>query len=664
MKVSVVANISIRLPVKNVGTGEEEVVSVPLKVDELVQLDIPDQPTNRFYPFTLQTKRLYISQQIRKRLQDTIIDSITQNLNNDISSLVEAVEDSPPRIITIRDFEDKDWRAYAKQNSTANFQIVSTGQAGNQPLFGQERVWRHTAPVWTNYQDTYFKNDKESGLTCAYEYLMEFSKNPQNSCKKAGRDKQTIDKYINWKGTKGEVFQQIFNKWFNRNKARFRIQDTSEYHPLPEVVSVGDLYCEWYDIKELDLSTEYSQVDEEKTLNVIDLLKWCIATSTRLNVIDCDGGHYLDYNPEEYVCFYPDLNLRKPKQFKGSILVKIANRHAYFEEEKDKKISYTKTKQKHNNRLEDSSYKKKNKTKGQKEHEEEVKATEFRYIGKYFDEEELKERARKYKQSCEPAIQAGVYTQQEIDKDVEDILDELNFIPPTPEQLVEFMDDKTYITHYYLGMSNLNGLISYIYKKLNRQPNKLTGRACSIDYATFGNLKLYSKAQPYENTSIDVRQLNKLIPKTKNEKGILPAISKIANLIHEQVSDEPDSIWSQFNPQMKRIFYESEIKPDVRKMKGDFKDEDELASYDLKRAYTNCLDNNKYGWCVYDVISQPKKYSGSFRPDWFYICKNKKDAEYPCIRGKGNLLYHGSLLQYCLEQVDIIYEIPPLRQLP
>ena len=49
MKVSVVANISIRLPVKNVGTGEEEVVSVPLKVDELVQLDIPDQPTNGFY---------------------------------------------------------------------------------------------------------------------------------------------------------------------------------------------------------------------------------------------------------------------------------------------------------------------------------------------------------------------------------------------------------------------------------------------------------------------------------------------------------------------------------------------------------------------------------------------------------------------------------------
>ena len=68
---------------------------------------------------------------------------------------------------------------------------------------------------------------------------------------------------------------------------------------------------------------------------------------------------------------------------------------------------------------------------------------------------------------------------------------------------------------------------------------------------------------------------------------------------------------------------------------------------------------------MYDVISQIEHYNDKFNPDWFYLAENLHEDAYPCINGENGklLLYHGSLLKYCLDKVIIKFQIPPAKEL-
>ena len=190
MKITVVEDILARVPTFNTGTGERQVQDLLLKDDVMTTIDIPDVPTNRFYPFTLQTRPLYIKQQVRKVLRNRILSTLQENLNKDVGFLTVEEVGSPPVIIEYP--EEVNWEQFARDNVDATFRIVSTGNTGG-VMFGEERVFRVNAPSWLKYKSNSFYQTQSKELTCGYEYLVKFSNNRRNSCYKNGKSKQAID---------------------------------------------------------------------------------------------------------------------------------------------------------------------------------------------------------------------------------------------------------------------------------------------------------------------------------------------------------------------------------------------------------------------------------------------------------------------------------------
>ena len=626
MKITVVEDILARVPTFNTGTGERQVQDLLLKDDVMTTIDIPDVPTNRFYPFTLQTRPLYIKQQVRKVLRNRILSTLQENLHKDVGFLTVEEVGSPPVIIEYPD--EVNWEQFARDNVDATFRIVSTGNTGG-VMFGEERVFRVNAPSWLKYKSNSFYQTQSKELTCGYEYLVKFSSDKRNSCYKNGKSKQAIDTAIQFQGYKGDIYHQIYNNWWEQNRTKIEADKPTErqIHPIPEYISVGDLYDEdgLYKVEECDITPKYSEYDIERTLSVKDLLRWCIASNIRLSVFDYDDTDYLSYNPADFYAEYPDI---KRKKQRGSIVVKVANSHAYFVEDKDIKTSVSQSKTRHKMKLEDESWSKQK----DKDPKDESSKKDLKVVS-------------------------------------HDNLTDYDFCPedkppPTLNELEMFMKDKGAFHHYYVGVTNLNGLVSVLYNR-GFVPDKLTGTAHTIHNATFGHLKLLSSRTKYERAyDENFSDLYELYPDLKSPYGIQPTTTTIGKYLLKKI-DPDESYLSMMNPQVKRMFYESEIKPDVRKCKYESDGRDTVmgSSFDLDKAYTNALLHNEYEWNVYDVISQPKKYRGRFNPSYFYLCINKTQ-EYPCIVGKGLILYHGSLLKYCLDKVDIKYYIPPKKTLP
>ena len=288
MKITLVENITaINLEVLDTGSGETEVVSLPISVDEPITLDIPDLPFNRYYPLTLQTLPLYVKQQVRQRLRDRVVKKFKDTHNKDISKLVGEEEDSPPRIVYHEvQLSDAEYRDFVRDHTDANFQVVMTdNQNLSSVLWGQERVWRLNAPRYLNYnQNILYQKTDENAMTCAYDYIhTKFNKAPH---KKLAKSKEAIDKVIQFKSKHGDKHDEIFKNWLVQYRDKMELEDVipQKVYPLPEIVEVGDLHDEMYKIDELDISKyQYNPKEKDETLSVMDIVKWCIVANVRTN---------------------------------------------------------------------------------------------------------------------------------------------------------------------------------------------------------------------------------------------------------------------------------------------------------------------------------------------------------------------------------------------
>tara|TARA_R110000824_G_scaffold166411_2_gene343184 strand:- start:1063 stop:4950 length:3888 start_codon:yes stop_codon:yes gene_type:complete len=632
MKITLVESIlAVNIPILDTSDGAIEEISFPISVDEPLTLTIPDRPSNRFYPLTLRTLPIYVRQQVKLKLRERVVKKFRESQNKDISVLVGEEEDSPPRIVyTEKEITPSEYEEFVQEHTDATYQVVKTSDVNlNSVLWGQERVWRQDAPRYLNYnQDILYQRTDDNGLTCAYDYIhTKFNKAPH---KKLAKSKGAIDNAIQFKSKKGNLHDSIFKQWLIQYRDKLNTEDIvpKEIYPLPEIVEVGDLHDEMYKIEELDIDDwKYNSKETDETLSVMDIVKWCIVANVRLNVFDYDNSEYLSYNPADFQNEYRDVIRLTNKR---TICVKIANKHAYFVEDADVKRSVSVSTTRRKLSLCDVGWSKDNSDK--KIDTKEELDNEY-HIGKKWVGEGGDDDGYEHP-SCRP--------------------------PPTQSDLYWWMKDEETLHHYYVGLPNINALVSDLYRQ-GIVPDKLTGSAHSIKVATFGNLKIYCWSNKPKESMDYYDDLYEHYPELKSNYGIIPTDTTIANHIYEKLDLPP--ILSMLNSQVRRMFFESEIKPDNRYRKNPYKyDINPLLSFDINKAYTTALEHNEYKWNVYDAVSQPQRYKGEFNPDYFYLAYNKIH-DYPCIRGSGLLLYHGSMLKYLLDKVDIMYYINPVEQL-
>ena len=600
-----------RIMIGNVSFSEQQARNIALQ---------KFRPDNR--------ERLYINREIRQKLIELIKDRIQYGMDNDIGGLVDEAG-SPPVLIEQEDgwFENQD--EWSKEHTTARFSVVKDNPYIQRLTFGNERVWRLNASKLNTI--TTFYEHKNKDLTCAYDYIVNRFSNV-SSFKKLSQNKQTIDRVIENPTTEA---QQIFDEWSKLYWDEFNnTNKNDEIHPLPEYISTDEIEDEeWFKINALDFNTDWLRKDDEKeTLSVIDIVKWCIRAKVRLNVIDHNNEFYLAYNPQMFKARYGQ-QLTNTRTI--SMIVKY--NHAYFitDTEVHNYLSAI-----HNNYTE--------------------KTTDFILTKKVEKEEKEKEGDEQDEvqrvQYVLPPTPETPWSHSNIDKHP----------PPTLDRLKSMMDGKE-MTHYYVDKSNLNGLVNILYKTCNIVPKSLSGGCHSVHSATYDKLKIYSnKRRPPNPEQLGLKRENliqmydklwELYPKLQNHWGILPTDTKIADEVYEGL--ELDDIKSMLNSQMRKIFYENEIKADNRSI--NLHNSNPVFSIDFKRAYTTAMRNNIYKWNVFDSVCQPVKFNGYFRPDLFYLCYNKDD-DFP-LRGEGLVLYHGSLIQYVKDRVDIKYVLIPKKKL-
>ena len=574
-----------------------------------------------------QENRKNYSRTIKKQLIEIVKDAIQVGIDTDIS-LLTGTPSSPPIVIK----RPSNWNnpkiqdLFAQTTTSATINIIKRDGKVLNNQFGKERVWLLNAPQ-LNKEIDFYEHTSET-LSCGYDYLVNNYGNKKGFIK-FSKSKEVIDKVINNPPKEVEL---IFKEWCKEYWDEFNI-DNNDFHALPEYIDTNEIEeKEWYNINCVDLTNStWNDIDEDNTLCILDIVKWCIMGKVRLNVLDHDNNYYLTYNPQQYKDKY-----LKPIRKNHNISMIVKYNHAYFITDENIKISLSKRDTNFKldldglNAIKGNIEKEIKDKKEEKEEEEEI------------DRIELAER--------------------------DYIINKKNKPPPTAEELIKLMNGKK-PTNYYVDSSNLNGLVSYLFRNYKITPKKIINQnRTTIDKVVYGKLDIFSnKKRPpnleYLDTSREdfYAQYGKIIELYPLlNKAYIPSDTEIAHTIYEDIATE--DIYSMFNSNLRNIFFNCEIKPDNRRfVKPDFMDNPTI-SFDFKRAYTTAFRYNEFNYSVFDAVNHPTTYRGDFKPDRFYICKNLNKN----LRGGygKRMLYHGVYLQYIIDEVEIKAVINPVKEIP
>ena len=560
-------------------------------------------------------EELFIKTEIRKKLNELIRDAVQVGLDNDIGMLVDDSK-SPPEVIGGYETKEQfaqDETAWIKANIKSTFQVVRDTDYLERLQFGQERVFLRNAPRIAGHNQ-FYQQRNNLGLSCAYEYLINTFGN-KAGYKKIAKNKQTIDFQTTLPTPESKG---IYEEWCKLYSEEFANGNT-DIDLLPNYIETQDIEDELYKVREVRFDKKWSKQDIDKSLSVLDLVKWCIVAKVRLNVIDHSNSYYLTYNPETFKHKY----IRTPSNSRRNISVKVKYNHAYFIEDPIVKNVLSNTDTKINFGLELWNNEK-------DDYEENKEEIDYQYIINAYEDDWT---------FIEPKTRP----------------------PPTADRLIELMGEENR-TNYYVNRSNLNGLVNYLYKVRNISPDALSGSISTIHSASYKQLRIYSnKKKPPNEHYLEKDEYNTFYQDyaVKTYKGKVPTATDVAEILFKASDEKAEDYRSMFNSQTRKIFFENEIKPDNR---NSFSSED-VVSFDWDKAYTTALRNNTYEWNIYDSVSQPRAYRDNFNPNYFYLCRNRDD-DFPLRGGNGKLiLYHGCLIQHLMDRVEIIYYFEPVRTL-
>lgn len=593
--------------------GRVSIRTFRLVPDTPINIDINVNPREPI----MNIRRRY-TQIVRDELLQRTKDALQVGFDNDIG-IFTGDNNSPPILIK----KPKDWESsssvqniFTTSKTKATFNVIKRNGRKLESQFGKERVWYLSAPQLNNNIDFWKHNDET--LSCGYDYIVS-NFGDKNGLKKIAKNKQAVDKAINNPTKEHKLIYEEWEKEYSDVKG-----DDSEFYTLPEYIDTNEIeQREWYKVNCIDLTkSTWSEKDIEKSLCILDIVKWCIVGKVRLNVIDHDNNFYLTYNPEQYKDKYS-----KGIRTRHNISMIVKYNHAYFitDDKLKKSLSMRDT----NFKLEDPTFKKTE----QKENLEDKQKTEIDKI--------------------QIAEQDYIIRPQ---------------VPPTPEELIELTNGEI-TTNYYIDKSRLNGLVGYLFRYYKLTPDNIINQnRTTIDKVVYNKLNIYSnKKNPpnleYLDTNRDdyygkFGRLIEIYPDLN--KAYIPSDTEIAQTIYDDIATE--DIMSMFNSNTRKLFFNCEIKPDNRKLRKPEYDDNPIISFDFRRAYTTALKYNEYNYCVFDAVNHPVKYRGDFRPDRFYICKNL-DRKLRGGYGK-RMLYHGVLIQYIMDKVEILSVIEPIKEIP
>ena len=497
---------------------------------------------------------------------------------------------------------------YLKSTTTAKFQVINDTDYLSRMRFGSVRLFRVDGRrLWNK---DIFWDHKDESLTCAYDYIVGKYGN-FNGTKKLASSKRRIDDAIE---LPQQQHKEIFREWKKQHSDDFRgeVYDGC----LPQTIPVNELGDEWMKFYEENFEEGYSEKEIKDTLDIIDLVKWCIVADVRLNVLDTEHDQYLSYNPDLFREHYKF----KTKKSKPTMSVVVKHRHAFFIEDKNIKQSLSLT-----DTLHTSDQAPPVLGKGHEDKNKEEKEVKFLNTGE--------------SDECDP--ETGI-----------------PYPPPLPQDLVLANSDNVV---YYNNTSNLNGLAQYLYQHHKMMPIYVNGSLKKVKRLVYEGLTIESEdAKPswmFKLEQEDRDELFKLYPQLKPTDNKMPSETSIA----KAVWGDDNSYKSMLNGQVRKMFFNHEIKPEPRQFDCITNSHDSIESFDLTKAYTTCLETNKYEWNVFDSVCQFKKYRSGFNPSYFYLCYNRIKG-YPC-RGQGLTLYHGSEVEVMMDYLIIKYYIKPIRTL-
>ena len=636
IRFTVIPNILGRFRVINWNTNVVSSQTVRLMKTDPIEINIPKSIDKAY-------RRIFI----RDKLQKLVLDAYEQGKNNDINLFIDEDPDSPP--IKLMPVSDEELKLILKGST---FRVVRINKLKMTRL-GEERVFLRAPPSVKNDTCEYFKPDESKLLmvdkdhngepmkdaipaTCGFQALHQLYYGKKNM-KKATKNFSGIKHYA----TKEPP---MFQSWLKRYQSQINIDQLDKQIQYELEEDIVDFESEYFQLDTTTLSPDiFSDEEEHNSLSVLDLVRWCMNTRTNFYGVDYDGQVYLSYIHSEFVRGKTD-NPDNDKA-KYSVMVKIVNQHAYFVIDATVKASTCKRIQNWSSERFDNPNI--STAKIHNSFNDDIPTREADE-----SDESYNDRCDKFKKDFrESSWLAPTLTHQEL-KDKP---------PPTPEQILSG-EKKT----YYLGVSNLNGLVSWMLKHTDTIPDRLFGNTShTIDSFMIGDTTIKSnKHYPYtkEPPLRVIDTLKQLYPELPVKT--FPTATQVGKQIFKSSVKDDKELQSYTNSNTDRIFYDGELKGDNRvrakRLRTPF-----AHSLDLCKAYTNSIIDMDVSYSVYDAVSQPQRYDGYFNPNYFYLCRELKNV-YPLRGVKGLVLYHGCLLRHLLGKGLIIinYVIKPIKELP
>ena len=694
---SIIPRVSIaELPVLNVSTKQIEII----KVNQLY-------PSEEILTFNRDPQGGALYYQLKEFLLYDIIIRLEDGKHGKGLNDILGLSESPPRFVAIEDVEE--W-VLANQGSGVSAQYVTTkidsvDHRGNRPLSDLKftRIFL-SAPLKIRYNKCeFFQPDpnnllytsyrgKKIEASCGFQYFYQEFGGKSNYSKFFGKPKceDVVQKIKVWANKDPPQFEDWCS--FYKGHEFVKNQNLSKIKPVPDWIDLDSLMREVPELKVVDFKEpEYTSEEEYNSLNLLDIIKLCMWSRLNLVMTDDLDQVYLSYIDDKY-------NHPKGKRKKrGCVVVKIIDNHGYFVIDANVKHSAI------NRSISfDGMY-----DRGLQPQREIDKSKCNDTKDDFFDTGFYKHPLAMFKHGdlqydwsdidwwsissdTERAEVCSAYRKKII---MEACREE---VPPTPEQLVEFMEKDT-PTILYVGNSRLNGFVDWMMRHKGVKPDYCQGLAHTIHKATYGKLKVLAyhhhpetrytydfdkldghdgklavaslmvenaeqwdasddeleQVKEYKQAEIDCwewwRETYEILKETP-----LPTPAKMANAVYDELYDTRE-FHSRFNICMKDIFYNCEIKPEFRVEKPSGTDSRHGFSLDFSKAYTKAMKLMDCEWSVFDAIDEPRKFK-TFNPDNFYICSQST--------GQGLVLRHGCYLRQKPPGLKPIYEIGSHKKLP
>ena len=639
---------------------------------------------------------------IRRQVREEIIIRLEAAKNDGVGLFKAELDGSPPVIIIVPDgvaqFVDNQYGTWG--GITAEYYVARTGsQVANpeaQSFITLDRIFLSAPPSIKYDTCEYFTPSDENLLTytqdknthlasCGFQYFYQnFSedKNFKKFVKTAERKEQKLPD-----GTKASnSFDKIkwycennppqYEEWLllykdfmkkkNLDNCIIKPIELEDYEALKEVMP---------EIKLIDLvPPKYREGEIYNSMSIENIVKLCMWMKLNLMVFDEFGDLML--------CYDKNNEYHGNKKTKGGkVVVKIVDNHGYFISKGDTMLHKFCAGGKHgwggfypstiDGEIDNGDY--------AKDTGVELPSDDcpiIKHPKAMFKQLELH-----YDWECLMGFD-GEPTQEDFEKIKE--TQEYQYLqgnpPPTPQELIGMMETGAI---YYVGKSNLNGIVDYLHKYHNIKPNNLRGLPTAIHKATYGKLKLYAYHQhpttgyKYPEDLDGKLSLNwqdeypekekECFDKWKEDfptlkKYAIPTASVMGKAVFDSLKLE---CYSRMNDKTRNIFFQGETKPDFRKTEPTHNWACAF-SLDFSKAYSNAARFMDTEWSVLDAIDEPKQFrDGKLEENAFYLCE-ELDTGFPYkdLKGKGLALYHGCLLRHLAGKVKPRFIINSHKKIP